>query len=132
MTPLLTLVVAATLLTWAAIMVASMLRTAGASPATSVKLAVGNRDNLPEPSPLGGRADRAAKNTAENLPLFIALALVAQIAVPDSPRALLGAQIFFWCRVVYLPIYYAGIPYLRTSVWALSIVGLGLIVAALF
>jgi uncharacterized MAPEG superfamily protein len=130
-TPLLTLVVAATLLTWAAIIVASSLRTGGMGP-SSVKLAVSNREHMPEPSPLGARADRAAKNTAENLVLFVALALVAQIAVPDSPRALLGAQVFFWCRVVYLPIYYAGIPYLRTAVWAASIVGLGLIVSALF
>jgi uncharacterized MAPEG superfamily protein len=128
-TPLLTLVVAATVLTWLAIIVAGTLRSGGVSP-SSVKLAAGNRDNLPEPSPLAGRADRAAKNTAENLVLFVALALVAQIAVPDSPRALLGAQIFFWCRVAYLPIYYAGIPYVRTAVWAVSVVGLGLMVAA--
>src|SRR5436190_7745508 len=35
--------------------------------------ALGNRDDLPEPTPVAGRADRAAKNMLENLALFTAL-----------------------------------------------------------
>ncbi len=126
MTRLLTLVVAMTVLTWLSIIVASALRSKG-----DMKLAIGNRDNLPEPTPLAARADRAAKNTMENFILFAVLALAAAIAAPDNQRVLLGAQIFFWARVVYLPIYYAGIPGVRTGVWAIGVVGLGLIASAL-
>jgi len=130
MTRLLTLVVATTVLLWLSIMVASLLRSRGWT-AGGLMFSLSNRDHAPEPSALAGRADRASKNMAENFPLFIALALAAMIAAPDSPRALLGAQVFFWCRLVYLPIYYAGIPYLRTGVWAVSVVGLGMMVSAL-
>ena len=38
-----------------------------------------------------------------------------------------GAQLFLWARLAYAVIYLAGIPYLRTAVWLVSIVGLVLI-----
>ena len=126
MTRLLTLVVAMTALTWLAIIVASALRSKG-----DMKLALGNRDNLPEPSPLAARADRAAKNTLENFILFSALAVAALAAAPANAQVLLGAQIFFWARVVYLPVYYLGIPGVRTAVWAVGVAGLGVMAAAL-
>jgi uncharacterized MAPEG superfamily protein len=94
-------------------------------------LAFGNRDDFPQPSPLAGRAERTARNTLENFVLFAAIALVAQAAATPSPRVLLGAQVFFWSRIAYIPVYYAGIKYLRTAVWAASIVGLGMMVSAL-
>ena len=76
-------------------------------------------------------AERTARNTLENFVLFAAIALVAQAAAAQSPRLLLGAQIFFWSRIVYIPVYYAGIRYLRTAFWVASIVGLGMMVSAL-
>lgn len=36
----------------------------------------------------------------------------------------IGAQVYFWARVAYLPIYVVGIPYLRTAVWAASLWGI--------
>ncbi len=126
MTRLLTLVVAMTVLTWLAIIVASTLRSKG-----DLKLALSNRDHLPEATPLAERADRAAKNTLENFILFAALATAALAAAPSSAQVLLGAQIFFWARVVYLPVYYLGIQGVRTGVWAVGVVGLGVIAAAL-
>jgi len=39
----------------------------------------------------------------------------------------LGAQLFFWARLAYAPIYVAGPPWLRTGVWGVSIIGLVLI-----
>jgi uncharacterized MAPEG superfamily protein len=59
--------------------------------------------------------------------LFAALVLMAQIAGKTSATAVLGAQLFFWARVAYALIYLAGIPMLRTAVWAVSIVGLVMI-----
>ena len=39
---------------------------------------------------------------------------------------------YFWARLVYLPIYLAGIPYLRTAVWAVSLWGMLQVLEALF
>ena len=50
----------------------------------------------------------------------------------ESPQTALGAQIYFWARVAYFPIYVVGIPYLRTLVYALSIWGLLQLLEALF
>jgi uncharacterized MAPEG superfamily protein len=36
----------------------------------------------------------------------------------------LGAQLYFWARVAYVPVYASGIPFARTAVWTVSIIGL--------
>lgn len=124
MTPDLRLLAYSALLTWVMIMVASLLRTKG-----SLALGFSNRDALPEPSPLAGRADRAAKNMLENLVLFTA-AVVAAHGAADHDRVVLGARVFFWARVVYWPLYLAGIPYARTAAWATGVAGCALMLAA--
>ncbi|MGM9491891.1 MAPEG family protein [Ideonella sp. YS5] len=124
------LLVYTALLTWASLMVASLLRTGGITP-RGMALAFGNRDDLPEPTPLAGRADRAAKNTMENFVFFAALALTAMAIGRQRSAVMLGAQIFFWARVAYLPVYWAGITYLRTAVWLVGVVGLGMMALAL-
>jgi uncharacterized MAPEG superfamily protein len=68
----------------------------------------------------------------ENLLLFCCLILAARFADAPQDRVLVGASVFFWARLAYFPIYVAGVPYLRTLVWVVSVVGLGIIgVAAL-
>jgi uncharacterized MAPEG superfamily protein len=39
----------------------------------------------------------------------------------------LGAQLFFWARLAYAFVYIAGIPWVRTAVWLVSVIGLVLI-----
>ncbi len=39
----------------------------------------------------------------------------------------LGSKLFFWASLVYVSVYIIGIPWVRTGVWAVSIVGLALI-----
>ena len=39
----------------------------------------------------------------------------------------LGAQLFFWGRVAHAVLYIAGIAWVRTAAWAVSVVGLLLI-----
>ena len=88
--------------------------------------AFGNRENLPTPSGMAGRADRAARNMIQGMVLFVTLVLAAHIAGKAS-QAALGATVFFWARLVYWPLYLAGIVYLRTLAWIVSIIGLILI-----
>jgi uncharacterized MAPEG superfamily protein len=87
----------------------------------------GNREDLPAIEGWAGRAQRAHRNMLEYLVLFASLILVAQIAGRANAITALGAQLFFWARVVYVPVYLIGIPWVRTAVWAVSIVGLLLI-----
>ena len=81
-------------------------------------------------TPMGGRADRAAKNAIEALVFFAPLAVLAHLAGMDA-EVLLGAQIAFWARVAYVPIYIAGVKYVRSLVWIVGVVGYGMMVSHL-
>ncbi len=129
MNPLLDLVVYMTLLTFLAIMLGAFLRNREWTP-EGLKAGFGNRDDVPEATPLGGRAERAAANSVEALLLFVPLALVAQLT-GSAEQALLGATIFVCARVVYLPIYLLGVVYLRSLVWGVGIAGLAMMVMVL-
>jgi len=87
----------------------------------------GNREGLPEMPGWAGRAARAHRNMLESLVLFAVLVIVAHIAMVRNDMTLLGAQLFFWGRVAHAIIYIAGIPWLRTAAWGVSVVGLLLI-----
>ena len=93
-------------------------------------IGLGNRDNLKEATPMGGRAERAAKNSIEAAVFFVPLALIANAAGMDA-EVTLGAQIAFWARIAYVPIYIAGVKYLRSFVWIVGVVGYGMMVAAM-
>ena len=130
MTHLLSMVVYMAAITWCLLLVASLIRANGWT-VDGMKVAMGNRDHLPDASPLAGRADRTAKNTLEAFVLFAALALVAHVSGAQSPQVLLGAQIFFWSRLLFIAVYYLGVPYLRTVVWTVGIIGLAMMAMAL-
>ena len=116
-------------LTWVMLMVASLSRAKAWTP-KGLLLAFGNRDDLPPATPFDARADRAAKNMLENLVLFAVVVLVARLGGIEPNKIATGAAVFFWARVVYFFVYLAGIPYLRTAVWAVSVAGLVMIMLA--
>jgi uncharacterized MAPEG superfamily protein len=130
MTETLTLVIYMAVVTWLTLLAASLVRAKGWTRAGTM-IALGNRDNLPEATPLAGRAERTARNTAENFMLFAAIALVARAAGATSAKVASGAEIFFWSRLLYIPVYYVGIIYLRTAVWLVSVIGLAMMIAAI-
>jgi uncharacterized MAPEG superfamily protein len=120
--------VSSAVLTWLMLIASSALRTQGWAPG-GITRAMGNRDDLPPPTALAGRADRAAKNMLENLAIFTALVAAVHFAGKASTQVELGANIFLWARVVYWPVYLAG-SWLRSIVWTISLVGLVMIAAA--
>ena len=73
---------------------------------------------------LAPRLQRALNNYRETYPAFIALALALAITGKTGGLGATGAIIWIVARVVYLPIYAAGIPVVRTLAWGVSIVGL--------
>jgi len=123
MKPELTLLTCAVVLTLAQAVIAVL----GALMQVGLPTLAGNREGMPEIKGWGGRAARAHRNMIENLVLFAALVLVAVAAGKTNDMTLLGAQIFFWARLAYALVYIAGIPWLRTGVWAVSVVGLAMI-----
>ncbi len=95
--------------------------------------AAGARDGVATPLVgVGGRLDRARGNFLETFPLFVAVVLAAHVLQRHGGMTVLGAELYFWGRLVYVPVYAAGIPYLRTLVWLVSIIGIVLVLAALF
>jgi len=118
-----------TLLVWAVALtfVQVLISAAGANLQVGLPALAGNRESVPPLEGWAGRAQRAHRNMLENLVLFVALVLVAQIAGKTNAVTALGAEVFFWARVVYVPVYLIGIPWVRTAVWGVSVVGLLLI-----
>jgi uncharacterized MAPEG superfamily protein len=117
------------LLVWAVALtlVQSVIAVLGAQLQVGLPALAGSRENLPPIEGWGGRAQRAHRNMLENIVLFASLVLVAQIAGKTDAVTALGAQLFFWARVVYVPIYLIGFPWVRTAIWGVSVVGLVMI-----
>ena len=121
MSPLLEITVYFTILTFITVALGAVIRNREWT-ADGLTIGLGNRDNLNDPSPLGGRAERAAKNAIEASVFFVPLALVSHAAGLDA-EVLFGAQIAFWARVAYVPIYLAGIKVVRSLVWMVGAAG---------
>lgn len=85
---------------------------------------MGTRDVRPEPSLLAARLDRAKNNMLEALPLFLGLAMLALIKEGDTGPAVHGATVFLIARTLYIPIYAAGIPVVRSLVWLAGMGGM--------
>jgi uncharacterized MAPEG superfamily protein len=87
----------------------------------------GNREGMPPLTGWVGRAERAHYNMLESLVLFAALVLILVLTNKTNSTTLIGAQLFVWARLAYAVIYLAGIPWLRTLVWFVSMIGHALI-----
>ena len=87
----------------------------------------GNRDNLTETTGWASRAQRAHRNMLESIAVFAILVMSAHHLNISNDMTVLGAQLFFWGRVAFSVIYIAGIPWIRTAAWGVSLVGLILI-----
>ena len=117
------------LLVWALLLtfVQMLIAVSGATLQVGLPALAGNREGLAPCTGWAGRAARAHHNMLENLVLFASLVLVAALAGKTNATTLLGAQLFFWARLAHAVVYLAGIPWLRTALWLVSVVGLVLI-----
>jgi uncharacterized MAPEG superfamily protein len=91
----------------------------------------GSRDEQAPPlRGVAGRLNRALRNFLETFPLFAAAVLVAHVSDTHNPLTEWGARLYFWARVVYLPLYAAGIPLIRSLVWNVAAGGILLLIIA--
>jgi len=92
-----------------------------------------NRDGVSLPlDGAAGRAERANRNFLETFGFFAAAVLAVEFGKLNTAHTALGAEIYFWARAVYLPVYIIGIPYLRSIVWVASLWGMLQVIEALF
>jgi len=89
-----------------------------------LKGAVGSRDDEVLTTGYGGRFERAYYNMLETFPVFVALVLTIHVTESWSTTSALAVKLYFWARVVYIPLYVSGIPYLRSIAWVVSMVGI--------
>jgi uncharacterized MAPEG superfamily protein len=93
---------------------------------------VGARDEaLPPLNPVAGRLARAQANFQETFPIAILALLGVLIAGRTSAWTALGGWIWLGARTIYLPLYALGVPVVRTGVFAISLVGLGMVLGPL-
>ena len=123
MSPELKYLLFSVVLTFVQVLIAAM----AANQVVGLTTLAGNRDDLPVMSGFAGRAKRAHLNMLENMVLFSALVLIAVVAQKTNAMTALGALIFFWARLLYAVIYLIGIPWLRTLVWFVSVIGMAMI-----
>jgi uncharacterized MAPEG superfamily protein len=117
------------LLVWSAALalVQCVIAVIGAYLQVGLPMLAGNRENMPAITGWGGRAERAHRNMLQGLVLFTILVLVAQVTNKLDATTALGAQLFFWARLAYAAVYVIGLPWIRTAVWSVSVLGLVLI-----
>lgn len=118
----------------AAVGLAQLLWAAGAARAQQdLKWAAGPRDT---PQPITGvaaRLERAFWNFAETFPFFAAAVLAdAAAGRLGGTLTVWGAWLYVVGRAAYAPLYASGVPMVRTLVWAISMAGLLMTMAALF
>jgi uncharacterized MAPEG superfamily protein len=87
---------------------------------------------MPPLGTIAGRLQRASHNFLETFPLFAVAVLIADATNRHGWMAVWGSQIYFYARVLYLPIYAAGIPLIRTVVWSVAALGIVMVLLALF
>lgn len=86
---------------------------------------MGARDEeLPPLNPVAGRLERARANLAETLPIAIIALGGVVVAGKSSDVTTIAAWTWLGARVVYLPLYWAGIPKLRSVVWMVGLFAL--------
>jgi len=81
----------------------------------------------PPPGRIAARLQRAQANFLETFPFFAAAVLAVVLTQRQDATTALAVQLYFWARLIYVPLYAAGIPYIRSLVWVVSLVGIVLL-----
>ena len=86
---------------------------------------MGARDeDTPPLNDVAARLDRARGNFLETLPLAIIALFGVVLADKATGLTALAAWVWLGARVIYLPLYWAGVPKIRTYVWGAALLAL--------
>jgi uncharacterized MAPEG superfamily protein len=79
---------------------------------------------MPPLTGVAARLERALRNFMETFPLFAAAVLIANVIDRHSWMTVWGAQIYFWGRLAYVPLYTFGVPLVRSMAWNVATIGI--------
>ena len=82
-----------------------------------LEMLVKPRDDMPKLAGLAGRLERAQLNSIVAMALFAPAVLILDDKGLFTSTTLLAAQVFLIARILYVPIYAAGVPWARTLLW---------------
>lgn len=118
---------------WASVLgiIQLLIATQAATSQNGVSWNLSPRDQQIELAGVAGRLDRAFKNFMQTFPFFMAAILIVQITTLANNVTAIGAHLYFWARVVYVPLYALGIPGIRSLVWLASLIGIIMVFSAL-
>ncbi|WP_373420486.1 MAPEG family protein [Mesorhizobium sp. L48C026A00] len=85
---------------------------------------------VPPLTGVAGRLERALRNFLETFPVFVAAVFLVHVPGRESALSEWGAGLYFSARLVYFPLYAAGVPLLRSLVWNTAFVGIILLLLA--
>lgn len=85
---------------------------------------------MPPLTGVAGRLERALGNFLETFPIFVAAVFLVHVLGRESALSEWGAGLYLSARLVYLPLYAAGVPLLRSLVWNVAFVGIVLLLLA--
>ena len=121
------------MLVWSAALALAQMLVAVIAAHTQVGLPTlaGNREGMPPLTGWAGRAQRAHLNMLESLAVFAIFILVAHLTGRANATTALGATLFFWGRAAYAIVYLAGLAWVRTAVWGVSLAGILMVLSQL-
>lgn len=94
--------------------------------------AVGPQDEGLRPEGLAGRLDRAQRNFLETFAIFAASVLtLGHLDRSGARLSVYGSLLYLGGRILFLPLYAAGVPWLRTFSWNAATLGLAMVMIAL-
>jgi len=67
------------------------------------------------------RAYRAHMNAFEGLALFAPLTIAVHVSGSSNEITVLACAVYFWARLIYAPLYYFNVPYVKTSAWSIGL-----------
>ena len=93
---------------------------------------MGARDEaMPPLDPVPARLLRAQANYLETFPVVIVALVGVVLADRTSELTTWAAWVWLGARLVYLPLYWAGVPKVRTLVWAIGMLAILTVLGAL-
>lgn len=93
---------------------------------------VGARDHTETPAdPVVGRLERARDNFLETLPIAIIALFGVVVAGKTSALTEIAGWTWLAARAIYLPLYWKGVPVVRTVVWAVGTAAILAVLAVL-
>jgi uncharacterized MAPEG superfamily protein len=122
------------ILMWSVILglVQIVIATAAANQQVGIRWNLGPRDEAKPLSGMAARLHRAMANFLETFPFFAVAVIATGAVMKFSNTSLIGAYLYLFGRIVYVPLYAFGVPLARTLAWTASVVGIVMVIGAFF